>query len=185
MKITNKICLILAFYAMSVPVYSQTCNDNIIASTPDSAFTAHDNGTVTHNDTGLMWKVCSEGQTWSNGSCLSVPTGINWQQALQAPETLNASGGYAGYTNWRTPNIKELMSILEVKCTNPPINETIFNATPSDFYWSSSPTLSGFPSPSTRARVSYYGGGLGSLIGINRDPESNTNRYLRLVRFTQ
>ena len=182
MKHFKKLCLILASMAVSPTLYSQTCNDNVVASTPDSAFTVNNNGTVTHNPTGLMWKVCTEGQGWSNGSCLSVPTGYNWQQALQVPEVLNVSGGYAGKTDWRVPNVKEVMSILEVKCSNPPVNETIFNATPSGFYWTSTPTTSGSPSPTSRTRVAYYGGGLGSLIGVARDPGSNGNRYLRLVR---
>ncbi len=182
MKYINKLCLILVSIAVSQPAYSQTCNDNILASTPDSAFSVNNDGTVTHTGTGLMWKVCSEGQTWDNGSCLSAPTTYDWQQALQEPATLNVSGGYAGHTDWRVPNIKELMSILEVKCSNPPINENIFAATPASPYWSSSLKTDGFSTNLNYAWVIDLRSGLNLLDARSR----GTNfPVLRLVRNSQ
>ena len=120
---------------------AQTCNANIVATTPTNDFTVHNNGTVTHKPTGLMWKVCSEGQNWnsSDGSCTGAATTHTWQQALQIPQSLNTGGGFANQTDWRLPNLKELKSIVELSCYSPAINETIFNSTPSAVYWSSSP----------------------------------------------
>lgn len=121
--------------------HAQTCNPAALATTPDADFTVHNDGTVTHNPTGLMWKVCSEGQTWNagDGSCSGTATTHTWQAALQIPQTLNAGGGFAGHSDWRLPNLKELTSITELKCYDPAINETIFNNTPPNWYWSSSP----------------------------------------------
>ncbi len=136
-NLLNKVIVMTAL----LPIYAlATCEPAIIASTPTADFTVHNNGTVTHNKTGLMWKVCSEGQTWNNGSCTGNVADTKWDKALQIPSTLNVSGGFAGYTDWRLPNIKELQSIVEQQCYYPSIKSTIFPSTDSGFYWSSSPS---------------------------------------------
>lgn len=120
----------------------QTCNASVSAITPSSDFALHNDGTVTHNTTGLMWKVCSEGQTWDAGSCTGTTTVHTWDAALQIPQSLNSGGGYPispNYTDWRLPNVQELKSIAELKCAFPAINETVFPSIPSSQYWSSSP----------------------------------------------
>lgn len=142
LKVSHKRLTTLAFLlgASIMPqVYAQTCIDAIPASTPTSDFDVHNDGTVTHTPTGLMWKVCSEGQTWQDGSCVGGSTTYNWQQALQAPQTLNNGAGYAGYTDWRLPNAKELGSIFEFKCHPPAINLAVFINNAETNFWSSSP----------------------------------------------
>lgn len=119
-----------------------SCNtSSVIASTPTADFTVHNDGTVTHKKTGLMWKVCSEGQTWSSGNCSGSASNYRWDEALQAAQGLNSGGGFAGNSDWRLPNVKELKSIVEMRCSSPAINTTIFNNTPSSYYWSSSPNF--------------------------------------------
>jgi len=135
-----------------VPVFSllmtlqaqavQSCNPAIPADTPSSDFVVHNDGTVTHSRTGLMWKVCSEGQSWSVAGCAGTATTHSWDLALQIPASLNVSGGYAGYSDWRLPNVNELKSIVEYSCDTPAINATIFPATVSGGYWSCSPSAS-------------------------------------------
>ena len=46
-----------------------TCLNGIPASNPDNIYTVHGDGTVTDTRTGLMWKQCLEGQTWSGSAC--------------------------------------------------------------------------------------------------------------------
>ncbi len=124
---------------------SQTCNtSSITATTPTSEFIINNDGTVIHSRTNLIWKVCSEGQTWDNGNCTGDMSAHTWQEALQIPQDLNACDGYGSSNNkdWRLPNIKELISIVKVQCYSPIINDTIFPSTASNFsdqYWSSSP----------------------------------------------
>lgn len=84
-----------------------------------------DNGdeTVTDLETNLMWKKTDQG------------TEMNWLTALSSCEDLD----FAGHTDWRVPNIKELKSILDHSSSiNPQIN-SIFTTTASDYthYWSS------------------------------------------------
>ncbi|WP_405630990.1 DUF1566 domain-containing protein [Pseudoalteromonas sp. Ld20] len=118
-------------------IASDSCtNENtaIPYSTPSSDFTLHDNGTVTHNTTGLMWMRCSIGQTLEDESCTGDASGFTWQQALTQNDT-----AYAGYSDWQLPNKNELASIVEQHCYEPSINEVIFPDTPANHFWSSSP----------------------------------------------
>lgn len=55
------------------------------------------NGTITDNATGLMWMKDDNG------------TGVNWESALSFAENFE----YAGYTDWRLPDAKELQSIVD------------------------------------------------------------------------
>ena len=114
------------------------CNDNITPSTPTSRFTLNDNGTVTDNQTGLIWMRCSLGQIWDGTTCTEYASSYTWAQALAGANETN----YAGFSDWYLPNIKELASIVESACYNPAINQTVFPNTPSSRYWSSSPDAS-------------------------------------------
>ena len=153
-------------------VIAQSCNTNMIPTAPTQDFTVHGDGTVTHKATDLMWKVCSEGQTWSAGACSGTITTHSWDQALQIPQTLNAGAGYAGETDWRLPNIKELKSILELSCSTPAINETIFPSSEQAFYWSSSPSASNIS----------HSWGADLTIGDSRGQLRSGEYSVRLVR---
>jgi len=147
------------------------CQATIIASTPTAAFTANGNGTVTHVKTGLMWKRCSEGQVWNGTTCAGAATTYTWQIALNQAKTVNTAG-FAGFTDWRVPNKKELASIVEIQCVTPSINATIFPATVSGWYWSSSP----YAGSATFAWFVGFNGG-GELANFK-----SNNNYVRLVR---
>ncbi len=118
-------------------VFAATCNDDIPNLTPNTRYTVHNDGTVTDNETRLMWKVCSQGQTWDSrngGVCLDDLSSSTWAKALEAARDEN----YAGYDDWYLPNVKELITIVAYNCINPSINDDIFLETQSN-YWSSSP----------------------------------------------
>ncbi len=120
---------------LAAPLLAQTCNANMAESTPTAEFTDHGNGTVTHSRTGLMWKRCAEGQSWNAGSCTTLsPGAVSWADALLAARQAT----FAGYTDWRLPNVKELKSIVEDKCYSPSINTSIFPNTPASSFWSAS-----------------------------------------------
>jgi len=69
-------------------------------------FKDNGDGTVTDNATGLIWMKIDSGHlkagTNKNGK-------LNWQQALEWAENLE----YAGHSDWRLPNVKELQSIVD------------------------------------------------------------------------
>ncbi|WP_172399790.1 DUF1566 domain-containing protein [Geothermobacter hydrogeniphilus] len=124
-------------------VYAQTCQTaSITASTPTSRFTDNGDGTLVDSVTELMWKKCTEGQSYNATTfgCDGSAVNYTWQGALQQTSAVNNGGGFAGHVDWRLPNIKELNSIVERQCVDPVINLDIFPATPSSFFWSASPS---------------------------------------------
>jgi Protein of unknown function (DUF1566) len=117
------------------------CRSDLKAAAPDSRFILNLNGTVSDRKTQLMWKQCAEGLT---GTACSVGTAqrFTWKAALDNA----ATSSFAGFSDWRVPNVKELMSIVESRCYEPAINELIFPNTPIqaasfDTFWSSSRSL--------------------------------------------
>ncbi len=136
--IDKAIAVFATILAMQTTALAQTCNGNLAPSTPTSGFTVHGDGTVTHATTGLMWKVCSEGQTWSSTggvpSCSGSTTTQSFDAALISADALE----FAGYSDWRLPSIEELQSILESCRAAAPIsnaiNNEVFPSTPSTFF---------------------------------------------------
>ena len=94
-------------------------------------FTANADGTVTDTQTGLTWKRCLEGQSFSSGNCTGTAEKPIWSDALAKTDTVN---------KWRVPNIKELQSLVDVTRHSPAINTTCF-PTPigQQLVWSASP----------------------------------------------
>lgn len=89
-----------------------------------------DGSEVTDSKTGLIWRRCSEGQSWSAGTCSGTAATYTHEQALAQAKT---------QPGWRLPNVKELFSIIDKSRSNPAIDATVFPATPSTYYWSGSP----------------------------------------------
>lgn len=63
-------------------------------------FTDNGDGTITDNNTGLMW------------SRDDSAAGLNWEEALAWVQTKNAEN-HLGYSDWRMPNAKELQGIVD------------------------------------------------------------------------
>ena len=114
-----------------IPSAADDCAGNLSPTTPSSEFTTHEGGAVVrHETTGLEWKRCVEGMTWSGGTCTGSPKKMSWQDALQYAKEQEG---------WRLPNIKELQSIVERCRANPAVNTQVFPLTPSADMYSSSP----------------------------------------------
>jgi len=111
--------------------------------TPTASFVDHGNGSVTDVNTGLMWKRCSEGQTWDGTTC-TAPYRIltlTWNGAMNQAQVVNKAGGFAGFSDWRLPSKKELDTIYERNScglVNTNINSVIFPFTPNSYYWTAS-----------------------------------------------
>ena len=99
----------------------------LAAATPTTDFTDNQDGTVTHKTTGLTWKRCSEGQTWSGSTCSGTAQAYTWNAAM----ALGSSG-------WGLPTIEQLETIIEAGHGAPTINQTVFPGTPAYHFWASS-----------------------------------------------
>ena len=148
-------------------------NTAVPATTPTSDFTLDDvNGTAYHKKTGLTWKRCAEGWDWDGSTCIdneSVANTYTWSQALQRGPTL---GTFAGFSDWRLPNQKELNSIVEQRNWYPAINATVFRNTPATNFWSASPYA---PNAGLAWYVVFY-------FGYDVADVKGSNYAVRLVR---
>jgi len=135
--------MVLAGLLVVAPLaHAQTCNSNIPLDRPDTRYTDNGDGTVTDNETGLMWKQCSEGQSTSTNACdTGSANTYTWHEALAQAQSANAAS-FATYSDWRVPNLKELKSLVETACYSPAINPNLFPSTPSSRTWTASPHAS-------------------------------------------
>ena len=132
----------------STPVTVSGINNNASAiaagGSHSCARLSTDTGTVLDTRTGLVWKRCSEGQTWDlvKDVCVGNARGFSWQEALQRVRDVNLGniGENLGHNDWRLPNRGELTSMVEYQCNTPAINSTLFPSTAAAPYWSSSPS---------------------------------------------
>ena len=138
---TTSILMITALLVSTATCAQQTCKDfvdNHWQNTRYEIQTINDEIIVTDFETGLMWQQCTYG--YSGADCATGNNStFNWQQALEIPHSQNSSGGYAGYNDWRLPNITELRTLIALNCYSPAINITIFPNTKNKWFWTSSP----------------------------------------------
>jgi uncharacterized repeat protein (TIGR01451 family) len=97
-------------------------------------FTNNGDGTVTDDNTGLIWQACTVGQTFNNstGGCDGKA------ETYQYEEAMKLTSDFRGQTDWRVPTISELNSIVDFKTTYPSINKSLFPSTSATSFWSSS-----------------------------------------------
>ncbi len=94
-----------------------------------------DGAEVTDTKTGLVWRRCAEGMSWSGSTCTGSAASYTHSDALLRAASEATASGKA----WRLPNVKELESIVDASRSGPAIDIAAFPATPSSWFWSSSP----------------------------------------------
>jgi len=120
----------------------------------ENRFVDNQDGTVTDTCTGLMWQK------------ETAPGSYMWQQALQYCESLE----FAGHSDWRLPNVRELQSIVDYGRVDPSL-DPIFGAE-SGWCWSSSTRVNG----PNGAWFVYFGSG-----SVSCDIKGN-DYFVRAVR---
>src|SRR5262245_65459894 len=98
-----------------------------------------------------MWEKKSR-----DGSIHDVGVGYTWDNAFAVHIAgLNAGAGFAGHTDWRLPNVKELQSIVNYETRNPAVaaafntgcvaacTVTSCSCTVAADYWSSTTNVGG------------------------------------------
>ena len=138
--------------------YTADKNDGIVGgvAVPDDgtvqagatlSYVDNGDGTITDLNTGLMWEKKNSLDSTANFSNLHDADNTYRWSGDGSQETIwdwlgdiNAEGGtgFAGHSDWRIPNVKELQSIIDYEVFNPSI-APIFGDTGVDSpYWSSS-----------------------------------------------
>ncbi len=141
------------------------------------SFTDNGDGTVTDNNTGLMWQQADDGNTY------------NWYQASGTydatynPSSVNVCGSLtlAGYSDWRLPTKKELLSIVDYSVTKgsaPALDATAFPNGRPNAYWTS--TI-GMDHPNYAWDVVFHDGEAGSKA-MNQPVIYDWFPYVRCVR---
>ena len=126
------------------------------------SYTDNGNGTITDNRTDLIWVKDGNSAGCNNGAVLT------WEQALTFCEGLS----YAGYSDWRLPNIRELESIVNNGEPLPAITVLSFPNTKSSGYWASTTDVG---STSLAWIINFNGGDI--ALG-----SKTTSYYVRCVR---
>jgi hypothetical protein len=95
---------------------------NVGAGTPFN-YTDNGDGTITDNVTGLMWEKLSD-----DGGIHDWANSYTWADAFNVKiGALNAGSGFAGHTDWRLPNRRELESLVDAGRMSPSI-DPVFNS---------------------------------------------------------
>jgi len=142
--------ILISGLILSQDLLAQTgfCDGSIPNEWPDSRYFVEEiNGdqVVTDNKTGLMWQRCILGYTPVNHTCEFIQGNTfnyTWLEALESAQALNNNGGYADYTDWRVPNIQELITLAATNCRAPAANSNVFPSMISNhqIYLSSTPS---------------------------------------------
>jgi hypothetical protein len=106
------------------------------AATAAKTYSDNGDGTVTDPTTGLQWMRCSMGQTWDGvtSNCVGTANSYIWDQA----NLLTGTVTFAGRSDWRLPNIRELQTIVDRSRVNPAIDVAAFPNTPASsttYFW--------------------------------------------------
>lgn len=127
---------LLALAAWPLAGLAQTCPTGNPRVAPDGRYVISEpvpgEQVVRDLETGLMWKRCLEGQ--AGAACTNGPS--FGQQTWSLALSLARSSTWAGFDDWRVPNLEELISLVETGCHSPALNTTVF-PNGAGFVWSS------------------------------------------------
>ncbi len=147
------------------------------------AYADNGNGTVTDLNTGLVWEKLSD-----DGTVHDKDNTYTWANAFTGHVAALNAARFAGYTDWRLPNVRELQSIVNYQSSNPMVSSafktncapgcpaTGCSCTASGNYWSSTSSVS---SPSRAWFVSFR---YGNVDAFNSSGSKSVAAFVRAVR---
>lgn len=99
-------------------------------------YTDYGDGKIRDNLTNLVWQKCSKDLN-NDSTCSGSVANTSWVDAISYCENLTLGG----HSDWRLPNVNELLSINDSSAVNPSINTYFFPNTFNGNYWSSSTNI--------------------------------------------
>ncbi len=104
-------------------------DDGVMQAGVSLSYTDNGDGTITDNSTGLMWeKKSDDGDRLHDKDNAYYWSGNGTQETIwDWLEDVNAEGGtgFAGYHDWRVPNVRELQSIVNYQSTPLPVSTAL------------------------------------------------------------
>ena len=94
-----------------------TGQDGEIQAGADLSYTDNGDGTITDNNTGLMWEKQSD-----DGTIHDKDNTYTWANAFAVHIAGLNAAAFGGHTDWRLPNVKELQSIVNYQNFNPMVS---------------------------------------------------------------
>jgi len=126
------------------------------------SFTDNGNGTITDNNTGLMWQEIDGGE-------------MTIENAITYCDTLTRGG----YSDWRLPIGIELFSINKYSANNPALDTVYFKKTQAEYWWTSERQVD----DATKVWVVNAGGGIGAHPKTETVSAGGTKKFhVRAVR---
>lgn len=126
------------------------------------SFTDNGDGTITDNNTSLMWQKTDGGES-------------TFENAQTYCDTLNL----AGYSDWKLPTCHELFAILNHGKKNPALDTIYFSKTLAEYWWSGDTQID----DAAKVWVTNSGGGLGAHPKTETISTGGTKRFhVRAVR---
>ncbi|MCH8544115.1 MAG: DUF1566 domain-containing protein [Alcanivorax sp.] len=116
------------------PVAQDHCAEGLQSSMPLRRYDNALAGTVVDLTTGLMWKQCVEGL--SGQDCTD---GTAQAQGWAATLDDAAVHSFAGFDDWRLPNVRELASLQDTCTRDPALSPLLFPAPALGNLWTASP----------------------------------------------
>lgn len=86
---------------------------------------------------GLIWQRCALGKTWDRTKiqCVGDIRKMSWQVAMEQ----GSKGQGKSNVGWRLPQYIELLTLVDISCSNPAVNARWFGDKDIQFLWSASP----------------------------------------------
>jgi hypothetical protein len=100
-------------------------DDGTVQAGATLSYTDNGDGTITDNNTGLMWEKKDDAGGLHDKDNVYRWSGDGSQDTIwDWLDDINAEGGtgFAGYNDWRIPNAKELQSIVNYQNFNPAVS---------------------------------------------------------------
>jgi hypothetical protein len=109
-------CVSGAFPATGQTMSYLAGDDGVVQAGASASFIDNGDGTITDNNSGLMWEKKSR-----DGSIHDYGDSYNpWDDAFAFIDSLNTMS-FAGYSDWRLPNRHELETLLNLGTHDPPV----------------------------------------------------------------